>query len=62
MPKWMKFIENNFTFAGVPNEYNNYTIKVTASDAWESNTYISFMVYTGRVFTYGPLVGTLLVD
>ena len=62
LPSWLSFNSKLMIFSGTPTSFNNYTITVTASDAWGATASLSFMLYTGQIFTYPPLVGTLLTD
>jgi hypothetical protein len=62
MPSWLTFNAILLTFSGTPTEYANYTITLTASDDWGASASVSFTIYTGTTYTYGPLVGTLLTD
>lgn len=62
LPSWLSFNTKKMLFTGVPNSYNNYTIMVKAVDNWGASSNVSFTIYTGVIYTYGPLVGTLLVD
>mmetsp|Transcript_3664 Transcript_3664/g.2735 ORF Transcript_3664/g.2735 Transcript_3664/m.2735 type:complete len:159 (+) Transcript_3664:421-897(+) len=62
LPSWLHYDSTSKTFYGIPSEMGNYTVEVTASDAWGAKASVSFTIYTGKETVLGPLVGTLLQD
>jgi hypothetical protein len=47
--EWLIFDQNSITFSGIPIEIGNYTIRVSAFDAFSPPVYLEFEL---EIFSY----------
>jgi len=60
IPQWMKFDRREMKLSGVPTVYGVFNVSLTATDAWNGSTTMSFQLVAGIQPNNAPVVNVKL--